>query len=580
MIRRRQVEPHTTPTSRPAIRGANHMVAAGHYLAAAAGYRILEEGGNAIDAGVASGIALNVVLPQMTSFTGVAPIIVYLADKREVVTVSGLGRWPQSVSLELFQDRFGEIPGGIPRTVVPAACDAWLTALERYGTMTFGQVVNPALELADGGFPVSHRLARSISGSESKISESPESSAVWMPNGRSPSPGDILARDGLARVFRMMIDVENSSKAVGREEAIIAARNLFYQGDIAERMVRHCNENGGFLTMDDFNRFQVKIELPEVSSYKKYEVYTCGSWCQGPSLLQTLNILEDTELVKMGHNSARYLHTIISAIDLAFSDREAYYGDPEFVDVPIDELLSKGYAAERRALINDGEAWNEMPPAGSLGKLAIEGKSATRSADGDVWESDTSYTCVVDRWGNAFSATPSDGEVGFPLVPELGIGISTRGSQSWLDPCHPSSLAPWKRPRLTPNPAMVLKDGALFMPFGTPGGDAQVQAMVQTFLNIVEFDMDPQRAIEQPRAISQNFPNSFWPHRYRPGQVNVEGRISAEVMDDLESVGHKVTRDIAWTSAAGGVCAVVVDRERGGLVGGADPRRESYAIGF
>ena len=576
--------PDSIPTSRPAIHGKNHMVSAGHYLAAAAGYRILEEGGNAIDAGVASGIAINVMLPQMTSFTGVAPIILYLAGKKEVVTLSGLGRWPQSVSLELFRDRFGEIPGGVPRTVVPAACDAWLTALERYGTMTFEQVVGPALELAAGGFPISPRLARSISGGAPRISQWPESAAVWMPNGKPPGPGDILTREGLARVFGMMIDAERASSAAGRGGAIRAARDLFYQGEIAERMVQHCDENGGFLTMDDFNRFQVKVEPPEVSGYKDYEVYTCGAWCQGPSLLQALNIVEGIDLVEMGHNSARYLHTIISAIDLAFADREAYYGDPEFVDVPMGALLSKVYAAERRSLIDDEKAWAEMPPAGKPGRLATDAQSAagpaTSTASVDTWESDTSYTCVVDRWGNAFSATPSDGEVGFPLVPGLGIGISTRGSQSWLEPDHPSSLAPWKRPRLTPNPAMALKGGELFMPFGTPGGDAQVQAMAQTFLNIVEFGMDPQQAIEQPRAVSQNFPNSFWPHTYRPGQVNLEGRIPAEVAAELEALGHKVTLGAPGTTAAGGVCAVVVDREGGGLVGGADPRRESYAIGF
>jgi len=192
---------------------------------------------------------------------------------------------------------------------------------------------------------------------------------------------------------------------------------------------------------------------------------------------------------------------------------------------------------------------------------------------------DTSYTCVVDRWGNAFSATPSDSDLGSPMVPGLGTTISTRGSQSWLEADHPSCLAPWKRPRLTPNPALALRDGELFMPFGTPGGDAQVQAMLQTFLNIVEFGMDPQQAVEAPRFISLSFPNSFWPHTYLPGRLAVEGRLPPQTVEELARRGHQIEKWADWTDSAGGVCAILVDRERGTLVGGADPRRESYAIG-
>ena len=559
------------------------MVSAGHYLAAAAGYRILEEGGNAIDAGVASGIAINVTLPDMTNFAGVAPIILYLSDTREVVTISGLGRWPQSVSLELFRDTFGDIPPGVPRTVVPSACDAWLTALERYGTMTFEQVVGPALELSEGGFPIPHWLAGSLEGLQAHVAEWPESAAVWAPRGTLLGVGDRLVRDGLASVFRKMIDAERASASQGRQKAIRAARDLFYKGEVAERMVRHCQENGGYLAMDDFDRFEVKIEPPEVSPYKGLDVYTCGPWCQGPSLLQVLNILEGIDLAAMEHNSAQYVHTVMESVNLAFADRDAFYGDPEFVDVPMKDLLSKSYAEDRRRLIDDGRAWPEMPPAGDPTAYRAGAPEATGPARPEaragVWQSDTSYTCVVDRWGNAFSATPSDGEVGFPLVPGLGMGISTRGTQSWLDPDHPSCLAPWKRPRLTPNPSMVLKDGELLMPFGTPGGDAQVQAMAQTFLNIVEFGMDPQQAIEQPRAISHSFPNSFWPHTYQPGHMSMEGRLGSGVQESLEALGHKVTRRADWTTLVGGVCAILVDRERGTLTGGADPRRESYAIG-
>ena len=556
---------------RPSVSGVTHMVSSGHYLAAAAGYRVLEQGGNAIDAGVASGIAINVTLPHMTSFGGVAPIIIYVAETNEVVTISGLGRWPKAVSLELFLDTYGEIPRGIPRSVVPAACDAWLTALEQYGTMSFEQVVTPALELAENGFPASHRLAASIAGSAAEIRDSPEAIAAFMPSGEPPEVGDTLKRPGLAMVFRWMIDAERRASSEGRRQGVRAARDLFYKGEVAERMARFCQQRGGYLTVDDFADFHVRAEPPETAPYKGYDVYTCGAWCQGPSLLQVLNILEGVDMAGMGHNSAAYVHTAVEAVKLAFADRDAYYGDPDFVDVPTDMLLSKEHAADRRALIDPDSAWPEMPPAGG-------GASVSSSSDGGgPWEGDTSYTCVVDGDGNAFSATPSDGEVGVPLVPEIGMAISTRGSQSWLDPEHPSSLAPWKRPRLTPNPAMALRDGRLFMPFGTPGGDAQVQAMAQIFLNVVEFGMDPQQAIEAPRFVSMSFPNSFWPHAYRPGVLAVESRVGDDVLSGLADRGHTMERWADWEALTGGACAIQVDR--GALFAGADPRRESYAIG-
>ena len=574
--------PEGIPSYRPSIQGVTHMVSAGHYLAAAAGYRILEDGGNAVDAGVASGVAINVTLPHMTSFAGVAPIILHMAESSETVTISGLGRWPRAVSLDLFRDRYGEIPRGIPRSVVPAACDAWLTALETYGTMPFEQVVAPALELAERGFPVSHRLAAAVDNARGQLATWPESRSVFMPTGLPPRVGELMVRNGLAELFRGMIEAERAAASQGREAGVRAARDHFYLGEVAERMARYCQDEGGYLTAADLAEFHVKIESPESGSYNGYEVYTCGPWCQGPALVQLLNLVEGADLVGMQHNSADYVHTLTEAVKLAFADREAYYGDPEFVEVPMAELLSKEYARDRAAMIDPGRALPEMPPAGnplSDGETADRMQPTPDARQGVVWEADTSYTCVVDRWGNAFSATPSDPELGTPLVPGLGLPISDRGSQSWLDPDHPSCLAPWKRPRLTPNPALAFKDGRPFLAFGTPGGDAQVQAMAQVFLNIVEFGMDPQQAIEAPRFISLSFPNSFWPHTYLPGRLGVEGRLSPKVQADLAARGHDVERWPDWSAQAGGACAIKVDRERGTLVAGADLRRESYAIG-
>ena len=565
---------------RPSVLAKTHMVSSGHYLATAAGYRILEQGGNAIDAGVASGIVINVTLPHMTCFGGVAPIMVYVAEARKAFTISGLGRWPKKTPVETFN---GEMPPGLGHAVVPAACDAWLTALENYGTMTFKQVVTPALELAENGFPISKRVADAISGAEERLSGWPQSAEIFMPRGAPLALGEKLVNPDLASLFRSMIDVEEASMSAGREAAIRKTRDYFYKGEPARLMAEFCRERGGFLDRDDLSSFRVGIEEPLVGDYRGYRLLTCGPWCQGPSLIQVLQLLEGFDLKDMTHNSPEYLHLIIEAIKLAFADRHGYYGDPDFVDVPLPGLLSKAYAKERREKIDQLQAAPGMPSHGDPWQYQTrKGQRSAIQAPASLdaeWEPDTSYTCVIDRWGNAFSATPSDGQLGEPLVPGLGITISTRGSQAWLDPDHPARVEPWKRPRLTPNPAMVVKDGELFMAFGTPGLDAQVQAMAQVFLNIVEFGMDPQEAIEAPRAISYSFPSSSWPHPYLPGRLNLEGRINEVTANALKSLGHDVEHWPDWTELAGGACAIVVDKERGILQGGADPRRESYALG-
>ena len=574
---------------RPPIMGVTHMVSAGHYLAAAAGYRILEEGGNAVDAGVASGIAINVTLPNATNFGGVAPIIIYLAASDSVVTISGLGRWPRAASIDYFlRNAGGDLPAGILRCVVPSAADAWLTALENYGTMSFQQVVTPALELAGQGHPVSETvhswLDRSEETGESDLSLWPSTREVFMPNGRPPNVGERLVQRDLARTFERLIEVERANASSGRDVAIRAARDYFYRGDIAEEMARFSQQEGGLLTLADLNDFSVKMEEPEVGHFRDYSVYTCGPWCQGPVVAQTLQMLEDDDLASLGHNSPDYIHLVSQALNLAFSDRHHYYGDPDHVEVPMEGLLAKEYTRSRRSAVDIDSAYPEMPPPGE--PWAYQGKPERRAAAQPrpvglpgAQEQDTSYTCVVDRWGNAFSATPSDPVAGSPIVPGLGFIISSRGTQSWLDPDHASSLQPWKRPRLTPNPAIALKDGKLFMPFGTPGGDAQCPAMLQMFLNIVEFGMDPQQAIEQPRFVPWNFPNSFWPHTYLPGRLSVESRISGDTMAELTRRGHDVQALDEWSSSVGGLSAIVVDQEAGVLKGGADPRRDTYAIG-
>ena len=578
-------------TYRPLITGKTHMAAAGHYLATASAYRILEQGGNAVDAGVAAGITLNVVLPQYTSFAGVAPILIHHAGKQETVTISGLGRWPKAASIEYFNKHHGgELPAGILRTVTPAAADAWLTSIKLYGTMTFEQVATPALEIAEGGFPIPASLARALSragdafvGDEGGGLPWPSTREIFVPNDRPLEAGDVLVQKDLARTFQRLIQVENDNASRGREDAIQAVRDFFYHGEIAQEMVDFCQEQGGLLTMEDLADFHVGVEPPAAGSYKGIDVYTCGPWCQGPTSIQALHILEGFDLKAMGHNSADYLHTVLEALKLAFADRHSYYGDQDFVNVPMEGLLSHDYAAQRGASIDPRHASAEMPAAGDPWAYQAGKSNGARPAHPEPvagrLEADTSYVSVVDRWGNAFSATPSDSLGNAPIAKGLGFILSSRGSQSWLDENHPASLQPGKRPRLTPNPALAMKDGKVLMPFGTPGGDVQCQSMVQTFLNVIEFGMDPQQAIEAPRASTWSFPNSFWPHAYNPGLVGVEGRIDADVVEDLRSRGHKVEVWDDWTSRMGGMCAIKVDQETGALYAGADPRRDGYAMG-
>ena len=572
--------------TRPTIRGRRHVASSCHYLATQAAFAILEAGGNAIDAGVAAGITLGVVEPEYVNFGGVAPIILYSAAEDRVITISGLGTWPKSISPTYFRDQHGgKIPRGILRTVVPAAADAWITALKNWGTMSFADVTKAARDLAANGFPVDAVMADLLSQHAPHIMPDSASRAVYLPNGRSPREGEMFVQSDLAKTIQYMVDEEAAHGSEGRIAALEAARRAFYHGDIAQQIVRFQTESGGFLSADDLAGYHSGIEEPVQIDFSGIDVYACGPWCQGPSLLQCLKMLEHDNLPAVGHNSADYIHLLTESIKLAFSDRDRYFGDPRFVDVPIDALLSAEYAVTRRKMIRPGEAWPGIPPAGSANELGL------RMAGGGVvpqaqaaWrepELDTSYVCVMDRHGNAFSATPSDGTTYLtPMVPGLGIIASARGSQSWADPAHASSVAPGKRPRLTPNPALAIRKDAFVMPFGTPGGDIQTQAMLQVFLNIIAFDMDIQPAIDAARFASYSFPSSFEPHDYHPGLLRLESRIERPVGEALAQMGHRVEWWPDFTHAASVVCAIRADKQSGVLSGGADPRRTSYALGW
>ena len=572
-----------TPTFRPMITSAKHSVAAGHYLASLAGMRILQAGGNAIDAGVASGVCINVVQPDLTNFGGVAPIILYLARTKEVFTISGLGRWPRRATLEYFRDEMkGEIPLGVKNAITPSACDSWLTALARFGTMTLAEVLEPALELAEDGFPASRLFCHMLTGVHANLTMWPSSAEYMRKDGTPYQPGDMVRQPTLAKTFRTLIATEKSFAHAGRAGAIMAARDVFYKGDLAEKMARFSQQQGGFLDYDDLAEFSVRVEPSVKTTYRGYEVHACGPWCQGPVVLQALNILENYDLVGFGHNSTRALHVIAEALKASFADRHAFIGDPDFVDVPIHGLLSKDYAKEWVKRISMDSAFEDMPLPGD--PWAYEGKAAFSHRVPEPFPgpvgSDTSYLCVVDAEGNGFSATPSDGVRYTPVVPEVGVVLSPRGFQSWLDPKHPSSLAPGKRPRLTPNPGLMLKDGKLAMTYGTPGLDVQPQAMTQLIVNTVDFALDPQAAIEAPRIASYNFPASQHPHHYTRGLLRAEGRIPDSILSELSELGHRVEKWPDFIAAAGALCAIRLDTEYGPRAAGADPRRTAYAMGW
>ena len=552
---------------RPLLRGTRHMAVAGHYLAAQAALQILESGGNAIDAGVAGGIALGVVQSQYVNVAGVAPIMIYLAAENRVETISGLGTWPRAVTPDLFErEHGGQIPEGILRTVVPAAPDAWITALKRHGTMGFAEVAAAAIRFAAEGFVVYPHMAQMITQQAEDYGRWPSNAAIYLMGGAPPRVGEIFVQTDLATSLQYMADEERGAVKRGREAGLDAARAAFYRGDIGAAIVRYHRENGGLLSADDLADYRSAVEAPVRVAFEGIHIYTCGPWCQGPVLLQALSLLRAEELRAFGHNSIDYVHTVTEALKLAFADRERYYGDPRFVDVPLDHLLSAEYCDAQRGRITPEQATVYDGAAAQPGEPAPPG--------------DTSYVAVIDRYGNAFSATPSDVSNDTPVIPGTGLCPSSRGSQSWANPDHASSVAPGKRPRLTPNPALAIHKGKFVMPFGTPGGDVQCQAMLQGLLNIVLFGMNPQAAVEAPRFATYNSPNSFEPHSAYPGRLSMEGRFPEATVRALAARGHEVHAWPNWTYLAGAVCAVYQDLEQGTLTGAADPRRQGYAAGW
>lgn len=560
-------------STRPTLRGARHAISAGHYLATAVGFSVLEAGGNAIDAGCAAGMALAVVEADIVNFAGVAPIIIRTADGN-VETLAGLGHWPAGFPADLFlREHGGDIPPGVLGTVVPAAPHAWITALERHGTMSFGEVAAGAIQLAREGFAVHQGLAKSCRIQADEYRRWPQNARLFVPDGKPLQLGARFVQGDLASTIQYMAD-EERARGGSREDGLVAARDAFYRGDIARTIADFMRREGGYLDYEDLANYRTPVEPAVVGRWRGHELITCGAWCQGPTLTTALLMLEQRGIDGLAHNSPQYLHRLIEALKLAFSDREHFFGDPDFIDVPLDYLMSASRIAERALLIRDEHAMPGMPEPDLGVYRAMAGSPGALPAI----EKDTSYVCAVDRWGNAFSATPSDASWGSPVVPGLGIVPSIRGVQSRTDPAHPSGVAPGKRPRLTPSPALLVTQDGGVMPFGTPGGDVQIQAMLQVLLNIFHFGMDEQAAIEAPRVATYSFPSSFTPFEYFPGQIAAESRIAPETVTELARLGHDVKAWPAWSGLAGSVELVRREPGSGLLAAAADPRRSGYAI--
>ena len=586
-----QPVPHTpvppVDTMRPEILGAHGIVAAGRHYSVSAGVRMLQQGGNAIDAGVATVFAASVVEISHFGFGGEAPTMIYDAKAKEIIVINGQGPAPKAATPEMFKER-GFVPGNGPLgATIPAMVDAMALALESKGTMRLEQVMQPAIELADG-FPL-YAFLRGFLLSERKATEQYEWSAkTYYPDGRIPEVGEMFRQPNLARTLRAIVAAEKVAfaKSHNRVTAIRAGRDAFYKGDIARRIADANKAAGGVFAYDDLATYHGNIEKPATTNFHGYDVYKAGPWDQGPVLLQTLNILEGVDLKTAGANSAEYIHQVHEAIKLAYADRNAYYGDPAFATVPLAGLLSKPYAAERRTLIaarasldhRPGDPYKFDPAVKPPAQRYVPHSQGikTTAAIGD-----TTCVDVVDKDGNLFSATPSSGWLlgGAFVAGDTGVPLSNRMTVFDLDPLSPNVLVGGKRPRTTLTPTLVLKNGKPFLAISTPGGDSQDQQILNVLLELMVFDKGLQEAIEAPRINSLHPFGSFDNHESQPGVLEIEDRVPAAVRDALTARGHKL-RVLGPYAMSTGVVAVGVDPQSGTLRGGADVRRERYIFGW
>jgi gamma-glutamyltranspeptidase / glutathione hydrolase len=596
-------------TTRPEILGTFGVVTSTHWLASATGMAILEKGGNAFDAAVAMGFALQVVEPHLNGPGGEVPMLLYSARQDEVQAVCGQGTAPAAATIEAYQDLgLDLVPGsGLLAAVVPGAFDAWMLLLRDYGTLPLSSVLGPAVALASNGYPLVPAISATIERVRPLFEQEWRSSAaIYLPGGGVPQPGTLFRNPVLAATFARILE---EAKAAGpsREAQIEGARRAWYKGFVADAIDRFCRSEAvmdtsgrrhrGLLRADDLAGWQATIETPLTFDYHGFTLCKPGPWSQAPVALQQLALLEGFELAALSAEDPEFVHLVTECAKLAFADREAFYGDPDFVEVPIATLLSDGYSATRRALVEaqaspllrpgviEGfggviplHAPNSHDDLAHAGAFGAGEPTVPRAELAEIeGRGDTCHLDVIDRHGNMIAATPSGGWLqSSPVIPELGFCLTTRGQMFWLEEGKPASLAPGKRPRTTLSPSLALRDGEPYMVFGTPGGDQQDQWSLHVFLRHVHFGMNLQEAIDAPAFHTEHAPSSFYPRGARPGHLALEGRFPKATVDHLRRRGHDVELRDGWS--LGRVSAAAKDGPL--LKVAANPRHmQGYAIG-
>ena len=567
------------------------MVASTHWLASAAGLAVLEQGGNAFDAAVAAGLTLQVVEPHLNGPGGDLPALLWAAGRSEPAVLCAQGPAPRAATIRRYRDELGLelVPGTGPlAAVVPGAFGGWLTLLRDHGTLRLHDVFRFAIGYSTGGYPVLPATAATIAKLESLFRhEWPSSAEVYLPVAQ---PGSLHRNPRLGATYARIVE-EAEARAGGRDEQIEAALDLWYAGFVADAIVAFQERewmdssgerHAGLLADADLRDWRPRYERPLAVDYHGVTVFKAGPWSQAPVFLQQLRLLEGFDLAGLGRASAAYVHTLTECAKLAFADREAWYGDPDFADVPIAALLSPEYAVERRALVSDESSPELRPgsPAGRTPRLPAPVGTFASAAPGvgEPTRGDTVHLDVVDRWGNMISATPSGGWLsGAPVIPELGFCLGTRAQMFWLEEGLPNSLEPGKRPRTTLSPTLVARDGEPVLALGTPGGDQQDQWTLHVLLSHLHFDMDLQAAIDAPGHHTEAFPSSFYPRETRPRHVAIEERAGADAIAGLRARGHDVEVSGPWS--LGRVTAVGRAGD-GQLTAAASPRgMQGYAVG-
>jgi gamma-glutamyltranspeptidase / glutathione hydrolase len=574
------------PAMRPA-RGTKGAVACGSEYAAEAGMRIYFHGGNAVDAGVATMFAASVAEFSHFGMGGEAPILIR-TKAGKVFAIAGVGTMPKMATAEFFRDRRpkpGEIltmdPGGLKGIIpvagimpalVPSMVESGLVALRDFGSKSFSEEIQPAIELADG-LAIDEMRAGSIARSRRFFDLWPDSRNTFLPNGQVPMPGEMFRQPNLAKTLRAMAAAEKKALAGGasRVAAIDAVRDFFYRGDIAHRIDAFMRANDGLLRYEDMAAFRLEPEEPVSTDYHGYKVYKPGFWSQGPAMIEALNILEGYDLRSLGVNSAEYIHKLVEALKLAYADRDTYYGDPKFNHIPTEILLSKTYAAERRKQIGHNASMDFVPGTinGKQGRHPTEMDIARTKIDDELMASDTTCVDAIDKDGMVFSATPSGSWLPSVIAGDTGIPLTERAQQFILVEGSPNELAGGKRPRVTLSPTIVTEDGKPLLALSTPGGDNQEQSLIQLFFNLVEFGMNAQAAIEAPRFQTRHLVSSFDNHAWNRGDLLLDERIPAATAAELAARGHKVGTRSRWSSGAAPVMVHIMPD--GVIEAGADP---------